>query len=70
MAKTLTDVMVKLENSEAFRETVWVLIEELHTDGWQIAGRPFAGPESREQAEFVKQAMIGRGIALNSAVLR
>jgi|GEM_PF-535817 4-oxalocrotonate tautomerase len=46
MAKALTDVMVKFEGSEAFREVVWVLIEELHTDGWHIGGRPFAGPRS------------------------
>lgn len=46
MAKDLTDVMVKHEGSEAFREVVWVLIEELHTDGWHIGGRPFAGPKS------------------------
>jgi len=25
---------------------VWVLIEELHTDGWHIGGRPFEGPRS------------------------
>ena len=44
MAKALSDVMVKFEGSEAFREVVWVLIEELHTDGWHIGGRPFQGP--------------------------
>lgn len=46
MAKALTDVMVKFEGSEAFREVVWVLIEELRTDGWHIGGRPFQGPKS------------------------
>jgi 4-oxalocrotonate tautomerase len=46
MAKELTDVMVRFEGSEAFREVVWVLIEELHTDGWHIGGRPFEGPKS------------------------
>jgi len=46
LAAALTDVMVKFEGSEAFREVVWVLIEELHTDGWHIGGRPFAGPRS------------------------
>jgi 4-oxalocrotonate tautomerase len=46
MARALTDVMVKFEGSEAFREVVWVLIEELHTDGWHIGGRPFEGPKS------------------------
>jgi 4-oxalocrotonate tautomerase len=30
----------------SFREVVWVLIEELHTGGWHIGGRPFAGPKS------------------------
>jgi 4-oxalocrotonate tautomerase len=50
MAKALTDVMVKFEGSEAFREVVWVLIEELHTDGWHIGGRPFAGPKSLMEA--------------------
>jgi 4-oxalocrotonate tautomerase len=49
MATALTDVMVKFEGSEAFREVVWVLIEELHTDGWHIGGRPFAGPKSLMQ---------------------
>lgn len=46
MAAALTDVMVRFEGSEAFREVVWVLIEELHTDGWHIGGRPFEGPKS------------------------
>lgn len=46
MAKAITDVMVRFEGSEAFREVVWVLIEELHTDGWHIGGRPFEGPKS------------------------
>ena len=46
MAAALTDVMVKFEGSEAFREVVWVLIEELHVDGWHIGGRPFMGPKS------------------------
>ncbi len=46
MAADITDVMVKHEGSEAFRDVVWVLIEELHTDGWHIAGEPFAGPKS------------------------
>src|SRR6187549_1241729 len=49
LAKALTDVMVRFEGSEAFREVVWVLIEELHTDGWHIGGRPFAGPKSLKQ---------------------
>jgi 4-oxalocrotonate tautomerase len=46
MARQITDVMVRCEGSEAFREVVWVLIEELHTDGWHIGGRPFEGPRS------------------------
>jgi 4-oxalocrotonate tautomerase len=46
LAAALTDVMVKFEGSEAFREVVWVLIEELHPDGWHIGGRPFLGPRS------------------------
>lgn len=46
MAAAITDVMVRFEGSEAFREVVWVLIEELHTDGWHIGGRPFEGPRS------------------------
>lgn len=44
MAAALTEVMVKFEGSEAFREIVWVLIEELHTDGWHIGGKPFMRP--------------------------
>jgi len=46
MASAISDVMVRFEGSEAFREVVWVLIEELHKDGWHIGGRPFAGPTS------------------------
>jgi 4-oxalocrotonate tautomerase len=50
LAAKLTDVMVEFEGSEAFREVVWVLIEELHTDGWHIGGEPFAGPRSLKGA--------------------
>ena len=46
MAAALTDVMVGFEGSEAAREVVWVLIEELHPDGWHIGGEPFRGPAS------------------------
>jgi 4-oxalocrotonate tautomerase len=46
MAARLTDVMVACEGSEAFREVVWVLIEELPRDGWHIGGQPFFGPPS------------------------
>jgi len=46
LAKAITDVMVKFEGSEAFRSVTWVLIEELHTDGWHIGGEPFSGPPS------------------------
>jgi 4-oxalocrotonate tautomerase len=44
MGARLTDVMVAFEGSEAFREVVCVLIEELHRDGWHIGGQPFFGP--------------------------
>ena len=44
MAARLTDVMVAFEGSEAFREVVWVLIEEIQRDGWHIGGQPFFGP--------------------------
>ena len=44
LAARLTDVMVAFEGSEAFREVVWALIEELHRDGWHIGGQPFFGP--------------------------
>lgn len=50
MAAAVTDVMVKFEGSEAFREVVWLLIEELHTDGWHIGGKPFAGPKTLTDA--------------------
>jgi 4-oxalocrotonate tautomerase len=46
MAAALTDVMVSFQGSEAFREVVWVLIEELNPDGWHIGGLPFRGPAS------------------------
>jgi 4-oxalocrotonate tautomerase len=44
LAARITDAMVAFEGSEAFREVVWVLIEELHRDGWHIGGQPFFGP--------------------------
>ena len=46
MAADITNVMVKHEGSEAFRDVVWVLIEEIHPDGWHIGGEPFRGPKS------------------------
>jgi 4-oxalocrotonate tautomerase len=58
MAKALSDVMVKFEGSEAFREVVWVLIEELHTDGWHIGGRPFAGPKSLKESLSNSKAIV------------
>ncbi len=61
MAKALTDVMVKFEGSEAFREIVWVLIEELHTDGWHIGGRPFEGPKSLQET-------LGRSSAIHAGI--
>jgi phenylpyruvate tautomerase PptA (4-oxalocrotonate tautomerase family) len=36
MAAKLTDVMVAFEGSDAFREVVLVLMEELDRDGWQV----------------------------------
>ena len=64
MAKALTDVMVEFEGSEAFREVVWVLIEELHPDGWHIGGRPFEGPKSLmqtlSQSKTVYETINGR----------
>jgi 4-oxalocrotonate tautomerase len=44
MAARLTDVMVAFEGSEAFREVVWVLVEELNRDSWHIGGQPYFGP--------------------------
>ena len=64
MAAELTDVMVKYEGSEAFRDVVWVLIEELHHDGWHIGGKPFRGPASLmdalEHAKTTYDAIDGR----------
>ena len=55
--------MVRFEGSEAFREVVWVLIEELHTDGWHIGGRPFEGPRSLmtvlEHSKAMAEAITG-----------
>jgi 4-oxalocrotonate tautomerase len=61
LAAALTDVMVKFEGSEAFRETVWVLIEELHPDGWHIGGRAWEGPPALETT-LRKQKEILEGI--------
>jgi 4-oxalocrotonate tautomerase len=64
MAAALTDVMVKFEGSEAFREVVWVLIEELHTDGWHIGGKPFEGPvslmDNLERSKKLYESIDGR----------
>jgi len=64
MAAALSDVMVKFEGSEAFREVVWVLIEELHTDGWHIGGLPFEGPPSLmntlERSKQLYESIDGR----------
>jgi 4-oxalocrotonate tautomerase len=46
LAAKITDVMVAFEGSEAFREVVWVLIEELQRDSWHIGGQPFFGPST------------------------
>ncbi len=61
LAAALTDIMVKFEGSEAFREVVWVLIEELHTDGWHIGGQPFQGPKSL-------MSVMARTKALNESI--
>ncbi|WP_313903751.1 tautomerase family protein [Rhizobium leguminosarum] len=37
LAKAITDVMMKFEGSEAHRSVKWILIEELHADGWHIS---------------------------------
>jgi 4-oxalocrotonate tautomerase len=44
LAARLTDVLVAFEGSEAFREITWVLIDEIHADGWHIGGQPYFGP--------------------------
>jgi len=46
LAAKLTDVMVAFEGSEAFREVIWVLIDEVDRDGWHIGGQPYFGPPS------------------------
>jgi 4-oxalocrotonate tautomerase len=61
MAKAISDVMVRFEGPEAFREVVQVLIEDLHTDGWHIGGRPFEGPKSLMQT-------LGRSKALFESI--
>src|SRR4029077_11095771 len=61
MAARLTDVMVEFEGSEAFREVVWVLIEELHPHGWHIGGEPFFGPATL-------MSVLGRSKAAYDAI--
>jgi 4-oxalocrotonate tautomerase len=58
MAAAITEVMVRFEGSEAFREVVWVLIEELHNDGWHIGGRSFAGPPSLMETLRQSKAIV------------
>lgn len=40
----LSEVTVRFEGLEAFREIVRVVREEPHTDGCHIGGEPFRGP--------------------------
>jgi len=61
LAAKITDVIVAFEGSEAFREVVWVLIEELHRDGWHIGGQPFFGPPTL-------MATLGRSKAAYEAI--
>ena len=61
LAARLTDVMVAFEGSEAFREVVWVLIEEVQRDGWHIGGQPFFGPATLMSA-------LGRSKAAYDAI--
>jgi 4-oxalocrotonate tautomerase len=61
LAARLTDVMVAFEGSEAFREVVWVLIEEVQRDGWHIGGQPFFGPPTLMSA-------LGRSKAAYDAI--
>jgi 4-oxalocrotonate tautomerase len=61
MAARLTDVMVAFEGSEAFREVVWVLIEEVQRDRWHIGGQPFFGPPTMMSA-------LGRSKAAYEAI--
>jgi len=61
LAARLTDVMVAFEGSEAFREVVWVLIEEVRRDGWHIGGQPFFGPPTMMSA-------LGRSKAAYEAI--
>jgi 4-oxalocrotonate tautomerase len=61
MAKDITDVMVKWEGSEAFRDVVWVIFEEMHRDGWHMGGEPFQGPPSL-------MSTLGRAAATYEAV--
>lgn len=41
MAKKITDAIVEVEGSEAFRDFVWVLIEELD-EGFHAGGEPLS----------------------------
>ena len=51
LAKALTDVMVRFEGSEAFREVVWVLIEELHTGYENLRAAQAAGETTAREGE-------------------
>jgi 4-oxalocrotonate tautomerase len=61
LAARLTDVMVAFEGSEAFREVIWVLIQEVPRDGWHIGGQPFFGPPTLMSA-------LGRSKAAYDAI--
>jgi 4-oxalocrotonate tautomerase len=41
MTSAITEVMIKFEDSEALREIAWVLIENLHAEGWHVAAGRF-----------------------------
>src|SRR5260370_38099827 len=61
LAARLTDMMVAFEGSEAFREVVWALIEEVQRVGWHIGGQPFFGPPTLMSA-------LGRSKAAYDAI--
>lgn len=55
MAKKITDAIVEVEGSEAFREFVWVLVEELE-DGFHRGGEAME-PEKLQSMLHSKAAM-------------
>lgn len=60
LARASTGVLVEFEGFEAFREAIWALIEEAHSDRWHIGGWLWDGPRSLSATPQNAKAVVER----------